>query len=92
MKKRVLYVFVLLLLNVSLFSLTEEEIETFTKQARVVLNQEINEQSIPGYVYFEGFDFNGYTAESDGIEPMLEVTLELLKEKYENTNQPFVFV
>jgi len=29
----------------------------------------------PGYIFFEGFDFNGYKAESDGIEPMLEKTL-----------------
>jgi len=32
-------------------------------------------QDIPGYIFFEGFDFNGYKAESDGIEPMLEKTL-----------------
>lgn len=33
---------------------------------------------IPGYVYFEGFDFKGFSAESDGIEPMLSKTLDLL--------------
>lgn len=49
-------------------------------------------KDIPGYVYFEGFDFEGYSSESAGIEPMLEVTLKLLEDKYGNTNQPFVFV
>lgn len=52
---------------------------------------------IPGYVYFEGFDFEGYTAESDGIEPMLSETLDLLDYYYGNNGvigkkQPFVFV
>lgn len=39
-------------------------------------------QDTPGYIFFEGFDFNGYKAESDGIEPMLEKTLELLQKYY----------
>ena len=52
---------------------------------------------IPGYIFFEGFDFNGYKAESDGIEPMLEKTLELLQKYYGKNgevaaNHPFVFV
>ena len=37
---------------------------------------------IPGYVYFEGFDFEGYSAESAGIEPMLSKTLDLLNYYY----------
>lgn len=37
---------------------------------------------IPGYVYSEGFDFEGYSAESDGIEPMLSKTLDLLDYYY----------
>ncbi len=49
-------------------------------------------KDISGYVYFEGFNFEGYEAESDGIEKMLEVTLKLLQAKYEENNQPFVFV
>ena len=40
---------------------------------------------IPGYVYFEGFDFEGYSAESDGIEPMLSKTLDLLDYYYGET-------
>ena len=35
----------------------------------------------PGYIFFEGFDFNGYKAESDGIEPMLEKTFGGMNEK-----------
>lgn len=63
------------------------------KVSRVIYEYQDN----PGYVYFEGFDFNGYKAESDGIEPMLSKTLELLEYYYGNNgivgkNQPFVFV
>ena len=43
---------------------------------------------IKGVVYFEGFDFNHYEAESKGIEPMLEETYVLLKEFYAAENQP----
>lgn len=91
MKKLNLCIF-LLSLNFSLFALTDREIKNLSDFARITLNQEINKQSIPGYVYFEGFDFEGYSSESAGIEPMLEVTLKLLEAKYGNTNQPFVFV
>ncbi len=54
-------------------------------------------KDIHGYVYFEGFDFEGYRSECDGIEPMLSKTLELLEYYYGNNgiigkNQPFVFV
>ena len=54
-------------------------------------------KDISGYVYFEGFNFKGYEAESEGIEPMLARTLELLQTYYGNNgtigkNQPFVFV
>lgn len=54
-------------------------------------------KDILGYVYFEGFNFLGYEAESDGIEIMLEKTLELLQKYYGPQgviapNHPFVFV
>ena len=39
-------------------------------------------------MYFEGFDFPNYEAESKGIEPMLEETYILLKEFYAAENQP----
>lgn len=65
--------------------------------ARVTMASKINEQSTTGYIFFEGFDFNGYEAESGGIEPMLAKTLELLKAYYGKNgsvapNHPFVFV
>ena len=95
MKKLILLI-TITFFTITIYALSDEEFNKAYKNqldfARITLNQEINEQSIPGYVYFKGFDFEGYTAESDGIEPMLKVTLELLKEKYGNTNQPFVFV
>lgn len=43
---------------------------------------------IKGVVYFEGFDFEHYDAESKGIEPMLAETYVLLKEFYAAENQP----
>ena len=42
---------------------------------------------IRGVVYFEGFDFEEYSAESRGLEPMLAETYVLLKEFYAAENQ-----
>lgn len=47
---------------------------------------------IRGVVYFEGFDFTNYAAETKGIEPMLEETYILLKEFYAADKTPFVFL
>ena len=44
-------------------------------------------KDISGYVYFEGFNFEGYEAESEGIEPMLARTLELLQTYYGNNRK-----
>ena len=49
-------------------------------------------EGIPGYVFFEGFDFKGYQGDSGGIEAMLARTLELLQQYYKSSGQPFVFV
>lgn len=91
MKKKILYIMFILFTSILYAGKIQDDF------ARITLNQEINEQSIPGYVYFEGFDFEGYSAESDGIEPMLSETLVLLDYYYGNNgvigkNQPFVFV
>ena len=76
MKKKILYIMFILFTSILYAGKIQDDF------ARITLNQEINEQSIPGYVYFEGFDFKGYTAESDGIEPMLSKTLVLLDYYY----------
>ena len=54
--------------------------------------QKVYGENIPGVVFFEGFDFPGYTAESDGIEAMLEETYLLLQEYYAENKTPFVFL
>ncbi|BDC92486.1 hypothetical protein SAMN04487977_102117 [Treponema bryantii] len=79
----------------------------WSKTARVYINDTLPElntgsvnrgERIKGVVYFEGFDFSHYDAESKGIEPMLEETYVLLKEFYAAENQsdkkpvPFVFL
>ena len=85
MKKLILLI-TITFFTITIYALSDEEFNKAYKNqldfARITLNQEINEQSIPGYVYFEGFDFKGYTAESDGIEPMLSKTLVLLDYYY----------
>ena len=70
------------------FALTEEQVTEYTKFARITLDEE----GIPGYVFFEGFDFEGYRGDSGGIEAMLARTLELLQQYYKSSGQPFVFV
>lgn len=52
----------------------------------------IDYYGIAGCVYFNGFDFKGYKPEKDGIEPLLEETLNKLKDNYKDSKQPFVFV
>lgn len=91
MKKKFLYIMFILFTSILYAEKIQDDF------ARITLNQEINKQSIPEYVYFEGFDFEGYSAESDGIEPMLSKTLDLLDYYYGSNgvigkNQPFVFV
>ena len=99
---RKFFLFVILVSMLScLNALTDEDfIKKYESQldfARITMAYKVNKKSVPGYIFFEGFDFNGYKAESDGIEPMLEKTLELLQKYYGKNgevaaNHPFVFV
>ena len=52
----------------------------------------LDEEGVPGYVFFKGFDFKGYRGDSGGIEAMLARTLELLQHYYKSSGQPLVFV
>lgn len=54
----------------------------------LINNEKIYGDPIRGVVYFEGFDFGGYSAETLGLEPLLEETYVLLKEFYAAENQP----
>lgn len=54
----------------------------------VVNGETVYGKPVRGVVYFEGFDFKGYGAESKGLEPMLDETYVLLKEYYAAENQP----
>ncbi|AEE17421.1 alpha/beta hydrolase [Treponema brennaborense] len=71
---------------------TEENFELKKDFARMEFDEDSNKNKVVGYVYFKGFDFTGYEAESVGIEPMLQTTLELLQFRYKASKQPFVFV
>lgn len=52
----------------------------------------MNRYGIPGYVWFQGFDFLGYNHETDPeIEKFLEWTLKELQREYDD-GHPFVFV
>lgn len=92
MKRNILFFLGLFILCFDLFSLTDKETNNLLEVARISLDEKINEQNTPGYVYFKGFDFENYKSESDGIEKMLESTLILLQDKYKSKKQPFVFV
>lgn len=97
MLRKLSLIVLFILIGAFMFSVSSDE--DFNKEfsaelkiARVKLNQDINDQPVPGYVFFNGFDFENYSSESEGIEKMLEVTLELLQAKYKESKQPFVFV
>lgn len=90
--KRVITVLLICVINSVLFGLSnvdfEKKYKTDLEFARITLDEE----GVPGYVFFEGFDFKGYRSESQGIEPMLARTLVLLQQYYKSSGQPFVFV
>ena len=85
--KRII-VFLLVLLNCFCPLFSDKKSEQWDTESRVYYKFE----GIPGYVFFEGFDFKGYQGDSGGIEAMLARTLELLQQYYKSSGQPFVFV
>lgn len=90
MKRKVLFLVLVIICKCFCFAVTPKDMEPMTRV-------HYKNEDISGYVYFEGFNFEGYEAESKGIEPMLEKTLELLRFYYGKNgsigkNQPFVFV
>lgn len=90
MKRKVLFWALVIICKCFCFAVALEDMEP-TSRVRYKYS------NISGYVYFEGFNFEGYEAESKGIEPMLEKTLELLRFYYGSNgsigkNKPFVFV
>lgn len=104
MKKIVLGIVFLAIFGFNAFSCDECKKKNYSKMcpvARVYIDdtlpelingEKVSGERIRGVVYFEGFDFEGYTAESDGIEPMLKETLNLLRENYAADKTPFVFL
>ena len=94
MNKRI-FITVLLFLIIGIKAFSSEPLKDvggrglWSETARVFMDDTLPElnggredrgERIKGVVYFEGFDFVHYDAESKGIEPMLEETYVLLKE------------
>lgn len=104
MKKLFLGIALFVFFRVSAFSCDDCKKNNYSKMcpvARVYIDDTLPEfingdkvtgDRIRGVVYFDGFDFGGYESESDGIEPMLKETLNLLRENYAADKTPFVFL
>jgi len=105
MKKGILGIALFAVLGISAFACDHIECSEsrgdFCPVAKVFMNDtlvelnngvEVRGDKITGVVYFEGFDFGGYSSETKGLEPMLEETYKLLKEYYGTNKTPFVFL
>ena len=90
--KRVITVLLICVINSVLFGLSNVDFEKKYKTDLEFARINLDEEGIPSYVFFDGFDFKGYRGDSGGIEAMLARTLMLLQQYYKSSGQPFVFV
>ena len=87
MKKIIISSFMLIICLFFCNKLNCEESTSLEETARIKIKNNVD-----GYVYFQGFDFDGYSSETGGIQEMLDATLTLLQNEYGASGHPFVFV